>query len=190
MTTISGIGAIAMTAARITAAGRTLSCRAAATLLCILSLNVTASAQGTIFLVRHAERADTVPGTTASMGADPSLSETGQARASSLAGTLKDAGIAAIFVTEFKRTQETAAPLAKALGIAPTRIAAKDTSALVARLKQTTGNALVVGHSNTVPDIVKTLGVSTPIAIADDDYDNLLLVIPGPPARLIRLHYR
>lgn len=161
-----------------------------ATLLCFLFLSLAASAQGTIFLVRHAERADTVPGASPSMGADPSLSEVGHARATSLAVMLKDAGITAIFVTEFKRTQETAAPLAKALGIAPTTIASKDTGALLARLRQTTGHALVVGHSNTVPDIVKALGVTTPVVIGDSDFDNLLLVTAGQPARMIHLHYR
>jgi phosphohistidine phosphatase SixA len=164
--------------------------KVAATVVCILFLSLTASAQGTIFLVRHAERADTAAGAAPSMATDPSLSEVGHTRASSLGVMLKDAGISAIFVTEFKRTQETAAPLAKVLGITPTTVAAKDTNALLARLKQTTGNTLVVGHSNTVPEIAKALGVATPIVIADSDFDNLLLVTPGQPARLIHLHYR
>lgn len=179
-----------MITATTTAAGRTSLHRMAVTLLCILLLGLTASAQSTIFLVRHAERADTASGAAPSMAADPSLSEAGRARASSLAMMLKDARITAIFVTEFKRTQETAAPLAEALGIEPIAIAAKDTSALLARLKQITGNALVVGHSNTVPEIVTALGVPTPIVIADGDFDNLLLVTPGEPARVIHLHYR
>ena len=51
------------------------------------------------------------------MAADPDLSEAGRARAASLATALKDAGIVAIFTTEFKRTQQTAEPLAKALGL-------------------------------------------------------------------------
>ena len=70
-----------------------------------------AAAQSTIFIVRHAEKAE-------SGGTDPDLSEPGKARAESLANILKDAGITAIYTTEFKRTQETAAPLAKILGIA------------------------------------------------------------------------
>ena len=164
--------------------------KAAITLLVISSLATTASAQGTIFLVRHAERADTTSGAPPSMAADPSLSDAGHARAASLAAVLRDAGITAIFVTEYKRTQETTAPLAKALGITTTMIASKDTNALIARLRQTTGNALVVGHSNTVPEIAKALGVTAPIMIGDDDYDNLFLVTPGQPARLVHLHYR
>ena len=50
----------------------------------------------------------------------------------------------------------------------------------------------VVGHSNTIPEIAKALGVSTPIPIADADYDNLFVLSmanDGPPA-LLQLHYR
>jgi broad specificity phosphatase PhoE len=63
----------------------------------------TATAQSTIFVVRHAEKADATK--------DPDLSEAGRARAEALAKALRDAKIAAIYATEFKRTQQTAAPL-------------------------------------------------------------------------------
>ena len=49
-------------------------------------------------------------------------------------------------------------------------------------------NVLVVGHSNSVPDIVKALGGTAAITIADDEFDNLFIVRPGPPASVIRLH--
>ena len=150
-----------------------------------------ATGQGTIFLVRHAERADTAAGTTTP---DPSLSDAGRARAVSLATMLKDAGITAIFVSEFRRTRETAAPLADALGIVPTVVAQNDVKALLSRFASIAGNVLVVGHSNTLPMIIEALGV-TPPAIGDADFDNLFLVTPaqpssGLPPRVIRLHYR
>src|SRR5205823_9140645 len=78
-----------------------------------------AAAQSTIFIVRHAEKA-------ASGGDNPDLSEAGRARAETLASMLKDAGVSAIYVTEFKRTQQTAAPLAKMLHLDPTIVPAKD----------------------------------------------------------------
>jgi broad specificity phosphatase PhoE len=162
------------------------------TLLALLLTAVStanAFAQGTVFLVRHAERADANSGPPM-MASDPGLSQAGRARAESLATVLKDAGITAIYVTEYKRTQETAAPLANALGIRVTSINAKDMAALVDRLARTTTNVLVVGHSNTVPEVVKALGVATPLAIGDGEFDNLLVVVPGPPPRLLRLHYR
>jgi phosphohistidine phosphatase SixA len=148
------------------------------------------SAQGTVFIVRHAERADSEKGAAQTMGADPNLSAAGHARAASLGTMLKDAGITAIFVTEFKRTQETAAPLAKLLGVTPSIVKGDDQAGLLARLKQVTGNALVVGHSNTVPDVIKALGVSTSVTIGGDDFDNLFIVTSGQPPRFVRLHYR
>ena len=141
-----------------------------------------------IFLVRHAERADTTNGGPATMGSDPDLSEAGRARAASLAAMLKDARIAAIFVTEYKRTQQTAAPLAKALGLTPTIVNAKDTPGLVRRLREAKGHALVVGHSNSVPDIITGLGVTGAPSIADGEYDNLFIVTT--PGQLIQLRFQ
>jgi len=141
------------------------------------------AAQSTIFLVRHAEKAGTG-------GDNPDLSEAGRARAESLANTLKDAGISAIYVTELKRTQQTAAPLAKVLNIVPTIVPAKDSGALLAKLRASDSHALVVGHSNTIPEIIKALDVATPIQIADDDYSNLFVLVLDEKPRLTRLHYR
>jgi broad specificity phosphatase PhoE len=149
-----------------------------------------AAAQPTIFLVRHAERADTAPGASPTMAADPDLSDAGRARAASLATVLKDAKITAIYATEFKRTQQTAAPLAKALGLTVTIVTSKSVPELIDRLKKSKGNVLVVGHSNTVPDIIKALGVTTPVTIGDGDFDNLFLVTESSPPALLRLHYR
>ena len=141
----------------------------------------TASAQWTIFIVRHAERADA--------SKDSDLSEAGRVRAEALANMLKDANIRAIYATEFKRTQQTAAPLAKALGIKITVRPAKATD-FALKLRAEHGNALVVGHSNTIPDLIKALGISEPITIGENDYDNLLEVMLDEKPRLIRLHFR
>ena len=70
-----------------------------------------ALAQATVFVVRHAERADDGA---AKLEDDPDLSAAGRARAEALAAALEDAGITAIFATQYKRTHQTAAPLAKA----------------------------------------------------------------------------
>ena len=117
---------------------------------CCLLLSVlvaTATAQSTIFIVRHAEKADSTK--------DSDLSEAGRARAEALAKMLKDKNITAIYATEFKRTQQTAAPLAKALGVTPTVLPAKDNSALISKLRASPGNALVVGHGDTIPNLIK-----------------------------------
>jgi broad specificity phosphatase PhoE len=154
-------------------------------LLCCLFLSLfvgAANAQTSIFIVRHAEKADSTK--------DTDLSEAGRARAEALAKILRDANITAIYTTEFKRTQETAAPLAKALGIDPTNLAAKDTDALVAKLRDSHGNALVVGHGDTIPNLIKALGLSEPISIAENDYGNLFVVTLTDKPRLVRLHYQ
>jgi phosphohistidine phosphatase SixA len=164
--------------------------RSLLTFATVLFLASPAMAQPAVFLVRHAERADTAPGAAPAMGADPDLSEAGKTRAESLATMLKDAKITAIFATEFKRTQQTAAPLAKALGLTVTTVPSKNTAELVKQLKAAKGNVLVVGHSNSVPDVIKGLGVSTPVTIGDDDFDNLFIVNRTATPSLIRLHYR
>ena len=159
-------------------------------LLLLLGTAADTYAQGTIFLVRHAERADsgTMSGTT--MATDPDLSEAGRARAESLAMMLKDAGIKAIYTTEYQRTRQTAAPLAKALGIEVTVVPSRDMKGLIETLKGVTAPVLVVGHSNTVGETIAALGISEPVKIGDAEYDNLFIVSPGAKPALIRLHYR
>jgi len=151
-------------------------------LLSILVAATIASAEPVVVVVRHAEKA-------ASDGKDPDLSPAGRARAEALARILKDSGITTIFTTEFKRTQETAAPTAAAMKIAPMVVPAKDSALLVSRLRQLNGNALVVAHGNTIPDIVKALGMDMAIQIPEDDYTELLIVTLGNKPQLFRLHY-
>jgi broad specificity phosphatase PhoE len=163
--------------------------RTALALLLTVLVATSVAAQPTVFLVRHAERADK-PGASPTMPADPELSEAGRARAESLATVLKDAKITAIFATEFKRTQQTAAPLAKALGLTVKIVTSKNAADLPKQLQASKGNVLVVGHSNTVPDIIKSLGITTPVLIDDAEFDNMFLVTRGTPPSLLRLHYR
>jgi phosphohistidine phosphatase SixA len=162
-------------------------------LLIWLCVSITPIAQApapTIFVVRHAERADAVKTNPAMTGSDPELSAAGHERAKSLAVVLKDAGIKEIYATELKRTHQTAAPTAASSGVTVKTVPANDVAGLVAKLKAATGNVLVVGHSNTVPEIIKSLGVSTPVTIGDTEFDNLFVLIPGASPRLVHLHYR
>ena len=154
-----------------------------------------AVAQEAIFVVRHAERFD--------QSSDAALSADGEARAEALAGHLRDAGIDAIYSTEYRRTLGTAAPLARTLGLEvqtdPThdvgtmmsadRGVDRYVEALVTRLRErhATDRVLVVGHSNTLPALLDVLGHPEPISIAGDEYDNLFVVTPrraGPPTVL------
>jgi phosphohistidine phosphatase SixA len=150
-------------------------------LLLFVSVSM-ASAQPVVVIVRHAEKAS-------DGGSDPDLSSAGRARADTLARILKDSDITAIFTSEFKRAQETAAPTAASVHVKPTLIAAKDTAGLVAKLQQLHGNALAVAHDDTIPNIIKALGINSPINIPDEDYSELLIVTLGEKPQLFRLHY-
>ena len=141
-----------------------------------------ADAAPVVFIVRHAEKAST-------SGKDPDLSVEGQKRADALAHILKDSQITSIFVTEFKRTLQTAAPTANAAHVTPTVVPANDIGALVGKLRALNGNALVVGHGNTIPDLLKTLGIATAASIPDDDYTEIFVVLVGDTPQLLRLHY-
>jgi broad specificity phosphatase PhoE len=147
-----------------------------------LLLVTDANAAPVVFIVRHAEKASTG-------GKDPDLSVQGQKRAAALAQILKDSQITSVFVTEFKRTQETAEPTTRAAHVSPTVVPANDIGALVEKLRALNGNALVVGHGNTIPDLLKTLGVATATSIPDDDYTEIFVVLVGDTPQLFRLHY-
>ena len=141
----------------------------------VLFTPAVALAQKLVFVVRHAERADT--GMQAQT--DPPLSAAGESRAQKLAAMLADAGVKDVFATEFKRTQDTAKPLAMKTGVAVEQVGSKDTTLLIAKIKSHPHDVvLVVGHSNTLPTILKAL-VGVDVAIADNEYDNLFVVVPA-----------
>jgi broad specificity phosphatase PhoE len=144
-----------------------------------------AAAEPAVFLVRHAEKADAGSGDPK----DPELSETGLQRAERLAQMLKDVRLTAVFASEYKRTQATANAVAKVAGVEPTIVPAKETTQLIEKTKSATGNVLIVGHSNTLPDILKALGAPEEITIDEADYDNLFIWNPATK-QLLRLHFR
>jgi broad specificity phosphatase PhoE len=146
----------------------------------------------TIVVVRHAEKSTDDP-------KDPSLSAAGRQRAQDLSVALKDAGVTDVYVTQYKRTRQTAEPLAQASGISiverPINAANSATYAQDLAHEILTRSAgksvLVVGHSNTVPDIVKALSGSAVPLITDAEYDHIFVVtIPSTGApRVIQLRF-
>lgn len=146
-------------------------------------------AQKLVFVVRHAERADDGSASTM-MQADPPLSGKGEARAAKLADMLEAAGISAIYATEYRRTRDTAGPLARRLNLPIRQASSKDTAGLVERIRRENAKdvVLVVGHSNTVPVIIKGLG-GPDVAIPDDEYDNLFVLVPSTGA-LSRIRFK
>jgi broad specificity phosphatase PhoE len=130
----------------------------------------------TIIFVRHAEKA-------MAPADDPGLSEAGQRRVAELTRQLIDAdvvaGIDAVYATDYNRTQETARPIADALDLPINTYDARDTETVLATiLKEHKGKIiLVVGHSNTVPELIANLGASKKVPpIHESEYDNIYII--------------
>lgn len=136
----------------------------------------------TLFLVRHAEKAGEAD--------DSPLTEAGRERARTLARLIGEAGVAAIFTTQYARNIETAKPLAEKLGITPVMIPAANPDDLVARLREIKpgGAALVVSHTDRLPPIGEKLGVRIP-EVDHAEFDRLTVVTlwdASAEARILR----
>jgi broad specificity phosphatase PhoE len=144
-----------------------------------------ADAPTIVLVVRHAEKASDTT--------DPPLSDAGRARADALAHVAGSAGVSAVFHTQFKRTQQTVAPLAARLNLTPITHPANDTPGLVSAIQSKwRGRTVVVaGHSNSVPEIVKGLAGVAMDDIPDAQFDNLYVVVlpPAGAASLTQLKY-
>ena len=156
-------------------------------LLALLLCVATASAQDdfkpkTVFLIRHAERED-------EPRQDPPLKKEGVARSQELARLLSNAGIKSIYTSQFARTKLTAEPLASKLGLTaasislksnptnPRQIAEESTAEVVNKIMERPGeNVLVVGHSNSIPDVIKMLGGDVVPTIDERTFDDLFIV--------------
>jgi broad specificity phosphatase PhoE len=115
---------------------------------------------------------------------DPDLTDAGKARAAKLAGWFKGRKLAAIYVSDFKRTRQTIAPLVAERGMIEVAVYdPANTPALVARIKAAAGAVLVVGHSNTVPDIVEQLGGERPGPLVHEDFGDVWTIASGKTVR-------
>lgn len=156
-----------------------------ATALLVTATTGAASAQRAVVIVRHAEKQ--------TEGNEPEvpLSEAGKARAERLAALLSDAGVTAIYATDTVRARKTAEPLAKALQIEIKIYASREPLAQRLRREHPAGVVLVVGHSNTVPELLAALGHPEEVRIASGEFDKVFLLVPDkerPPA-VLRLRY-
>ena len=126
----------------------------------------------TVIVVRHAEK-NIEPS-----NPDPDLSPAGQARAQELARMFGDAGVGAIYATQFKRTQQTVKPLGDRLGLTASVVESKNTQELVRQILTThRGQTIfVAGHNNTAPEIVAALGGGNFPVIPENEFDNMFIV--------------
>lgn len=126
----------------------------------------------TVILVRHAEKK------IEPANPDPDLTPDGMARAQELAREFGEAGINAIYATQYKRTQETVKPLSDRTGVPVTLLDSNNTNELLRRIQTTHRGqtVFIAGHNNTVPAIVSELSGETYPTIPDSEYDNLYIV--------------
>lgn len=113
---------------------------------------------------------------------DPDLTEAGTANAKAVVHWFHGKKLTAIYVSDYKRTRQTAGPLAAERGIEVKLYDPRDTPGLIARVKAETGPVLVVGHSNTVPDIVEQLGGTRPGPLSHPDFGDIWTVSGGKTA--------
>jgi phosphohistidine phosphatase SixA len=170
--------------------------------------------QRAMFILRHAERAEYDE-------RDGVLSKAGEVRAETLARLLCEAGISTIITTGAKRARQTAEPLARALGLTPRIIKtlsaetpeaqhAEDEIVLIIdrqklkweadyakklmdeiRSRHKNDIVLIIGHQNTVPEIVRATGYAGEVKIGDFEHDDIFVVVPkecGPPT-VLHLNY-
>ena len=151
----------------------------------------------TVFLIRHAEREQ-------EPRQDPPLSKDGVARSQALARLLGSAGIKAILTSQYTRTKQTAEPLATKLGLTvtpftlkispsnPRQIAAESTAEVTNKILERSGESvLVVGHSNSIPDVIKMLGGDVVPTIDERKFDDLFIVTvyAKGKAKVVQLKY-
>lgn len=141
----------------------------------------------TVILVRHAEKIIDPN------NPDVDLSPAGQVRAQELVRMFGDAGITAIYATQYKRTQETVKPLADKLGLPVNVVNSKNTADLLVKIRaENSGQTVfVAGHNNTVPEIIHALGGPQYPAIPESEYDNLFIVTVyrTGQAKVVRMKY-
>ena len=129
----------------------------------------------TIYVVRHL---NTPAGAT-----DPDLTPEGHSNAERLKDWFAGRPLDAIISSEARRAQQTISPLAKAKGMVPRLYDPKDTAKLIAIAKERPGDILIVGHSNTVPDIVEGLGGERPADMPLEQLGDIWEISQGKSVR-------
>jgi broad specificity phosphatase PhoE len=123
-----------------------------------------ATAAETIYLVRHAEKM--TDGTS-----DPKLTDEGRARACNLKGFFADKGLTHVLSSDYHRTRDTATPIAKSLGLKVEEYDPRHQAVLAMMLENKPGTYLIVGHSNTLPELTLLLGGEDIGAWSEAEYD-------------------
>lgn len=140
-----------------------------------------------VILVRHAEKAR-------GGGDDPALTREGQARARALADALADARVDAVITTQYRRTRDTAAPLAAARHLTPEVVDVHQGDS-VGRIAQDVRRhagqtVLVVAHAESVARIIAALGGPRLPDLCDTEYAHLFVLVLRPGREPMLVHSR
>jgi broad specificity phosphatase PhoE len=133
--------------------------------LCFFVLPTQAQDNFSIYLVRHAEKQ--------AVQDDPKLTQCGKFRAQQIATMLEHAQIKHIYSTAYQRTMATAAPFAKQQRLAIKQYSPAKLTQFAQQLLKQKENALVVGHSNTTPQLAAILSELDVADITEKQYRNL-----------------
>lgn len=141
----------------------------------------------TVILVRHAEKKIEPE------NPDPDLAPEGEERAREIARVFGDAGINAIYATQYKRTQQTVKPLSVLTGVPVTVLNSKETDELLKRIQTSHRGqtVFIAGHNNSVPAIASALSGENFSVIPESEYDNLFIVTVYRfgKAKVVKLKY-
>ena len=124
-----------------------------------------------VYLFRHAEK-QIIKGED-----NPELTRAGFSRSNLLAQAMADITPGLIYSSEYTRTQQTVAPLAKQWSSDIIIKTAKDPEAQVeAALSNCNKHVIIAGHSNTIPNLISLFGVMEEITIEDNQYGDLFII--------------
>jgi len=104
----------------------------------------------TLYLVRHAEKQT-------DGSDDPALNDIGRNRSEQLATWFEEKDIKLVWSSDYRRSRDTAGPLISGLGLELNLYDPRDLPSLTKTLLDNRSNALVVGHSNTTPELARLL---------------------------------
>ena len=133
----------------------------------------------TLYLVRHAEKQ-------ADGSRDPALTEIGKNRSEQLAVWFQGKNITEIWSSDYKRTRDSAMPLATGLGLGLSIYDPRNLPDLVEKLAHNQSTALIVGHSNTTPELARLLCDCFIEDMDESEYDRIIVISIGNTETQVR----
>ena len=125
-----------------------------------------------LYLLRHAEKQT-------DGSRDPALTEAGKQRSDQLAGWFEDKDIQKIWSSDYRRTRDTVKPLLNRSGLELAIYDPRDQAALAGTLLLEKQNAVIAGHSNTIPELARLLCRCDVEDMLESEYGRLIVLVVG-----------